>query len=161
MGKSNPERQCSPPRLFLQVRAGRRKCVSSAALCTQRYRTHRQGETGWRERGSVVQRGRERMGGPWFRAGGRGEGDICPAVLQPHSVAGQDEKCQSRAAGESNVNVLLVSNQNRKLERKWGWQSDIIREEWAQVHDHVKEEAINRWIRHAWERRVKKTGVAR
>lgn len=53
--KSNPEekrgtgRKCFSPRLFLQVRAGRRKCVSSAALCSQRYRTHRQGETGWRE----------------------------------------------------------------------------------------------------------------
>lgn len=79
---------------LLQVRAGRRKCVSSAALCTQRYRTHRQGETGWRERGSVVWR--ERGNGRSLIQSGREKGRVIYVLLQPDSVAGQHEKCQSR-----------------------------------------------------------------
>ena len=73
VGKSHPQekrgtqRKGFSRRLFLQVWAGRRICVSSAALCTQRYRTHRQGETGWREGvwNKVGEREseRERMGG--------------------------------------------------------------------------------------------------
>ena len=50
------------PSLMLQVQAGKRKCVSSAALCSQRYRTHCQGETGWRERECVEWIQREREG---------------------------------------------------------------------------------------------------
>lgn len=44
----------------------------------------------------------------------------CGATASFSRRAGREVSEQSRAAGESNVNVLLVSNQNRKLERKWG-----------------------------------------
>lgn len=79
------------PRLFLQVWAGRRKCVSQAALFSECYRTHRQGETGWRE--GVWDRAKESETESKSEAkrgngrsviqnrGGRGEGDICSAVL--------------------------------------------------------------------------------
>lgn len=90
---------------LLQVRAGRRKCVSSAALCTQRYRTHRQGETGWRERVRECGMEREREWEvPDSEREGEGEGDICPApagfsrratreVSEPllHSISSESE----------------------------------------------------------------------
>lgn len=63
-GKSNPERIRSPPRLFLQVRAGRRKCVSAVLLSVRSATGLTAKEKLGGERVSVVQRGRERMGGP-------------------------------------------------------------------------------------------------
>lgn len=103
VGKSNPERKCSPPRLFLQVRAGRRKCVSSAALCTQRYRTHRQGETGWREREGV-----------WYREGERewevpdsereGEGRVI-YVLRCYSLIQSQGRTRSVRAEQSSRGI--------------------------------------------------------
>lgn len=131
MGKSNPEgkrgteRKCFSPRLFLQVRAGRRKCVSSGALSTQRYRTPRQGETGWREGvwnrvrvretengRSLIQSGRERGG--WYM--------FCGALsLQPDSVAGQD-----REAVETNVGGRM---RDRKYCICWDYTASLLKTE--------------------------------
>lgn len=92
--RSDPEKGIfflPSPRLFLQVWAGRRKCVSQAALYSECYRTHRQGETGWREgvwdrakdseTESKSEAKRENGRSVIQNRGGRREGDICSAVL--------------------------------------------------------------------------------
>lgn len=152
-GKSNPEgkregqRKCFSPRLFLQVWAGRRKCVSSAALCNQRYRTQRQGETEWRER--VWNRVRE---GEWEVPDSEREGEgrviyvlrcsIAPAWFQLQSNAGkcpsqETEAVETNAEGWDRTHILHVckmqlqcyynsfQNRKRKPGRKWGWHIQI------------------------------------
>lgn len=153
VGKSNPEEKCFSPRLFLQVRAGRGKCVSSAALSaiglTVKEKLGGEGECG-AEAGS--ERESERMGGPWYRAGGREEGDICSAVRyrsSPIQLRGKTVKChsQSREAVETRMEGRMreartqsllskqsVTQSSRIEHKKRAWREKLFIE-WLGVHE--------------------------